>query len=577
MVRVAPINLTFNPRTLWFDPGDLDIEKDMPVVVRTARGTEFGIAASEVIEVSEEQVRALKSALRPVERIATEEDIEQAAEMERASAEALPVFKEMAREYHEDMHPVSVEFLLDGDKAVFYFEAEERIDFRELVRKLAARFHVRIDMRQIGVRDEARMVGGIGHCGQELCCKRLGGEFCPVSIRMAKEQGLSLNPQKISGLCGRLMCCLRYEFDAYKDFKGRAPKLNATVQTPAGPAKVVDHDVPREIVSLKVEGEKPVKVPLSDFDPAPEGATRPNAVGEEAWEEATSDRGLIGGEALIFSTSQFTGADKLAEGAKVRHTGGSRKGSGEAGRSRRSGSEGRGRGSSRSAGAPTASPAPAAPPRKRRRSTKLSAADDGRGLERVSTSREEGARGEGAASPKPRRQRSGTASRPKDGARPKDGGRSQSGQGGQGKAQRAKGSQGRSRSGQGDGKSKGASPRPGQKSSGLRAEQGSASRGEGAKADGGASKPRRRRRSRSGQHAVPVGYSAGYGDSQHRTLPRSGSRDGPQCRYLRAASGPRRQICYYQASLGRNPHGARYLPRYDRRRVESRPQPRVAR
>ncbi|MFR6287755.1 MAG: stage 0 sporulation family protein [Adlercreutzia equolifaciens subsp. celatus] len=350
MVRVAPINLTFNPRTLWFDPGDLDIEKDMPVVVRTARGTEFGIAASEVIEVSEEQVRALKSALRPVERIATEEDIEQAAEMERASAEALPVFKEMAREYHEDMHPVSVEFLLDGDKAVFYFEAEERIDFRELVRKLAARFHVRIDMRQIGVRDEARMVGGIGHCGQELCCKRLGGEFCPVSIRMAKEQGLSLNPQKISGLCGRLMCCLRYEFDAYKDFKGRAPKLNATVQTPAGPAKVVDHDVPREIVSLKVEGEKPVKVPLSDFDPAPEGATRPNAVGEEAWEEATSDRGLIGGEALIFSTSQFTGADKLAEGAKVRHTGGSRKGSGEAGRSRRSAPGGRGRGSSRSAG-----------------------------------------------------------------------------------------------------------------------------------------------------------------------------------------------------------------------------------
>ncbi|MFQ7723178.1 MAG: stage 0 sporulation family protein [Adlercreutzia sp.] len=359
MVRVAPINLTFNPRTLWFDPGDLDIEKDMPVVVRTARGTEFGIAASEVIEVSEEQVRALKSALRPVERIATEEDIEQAAEMERASAEALPVFKEMAREYHEDMHPVSVEFLLDGDKAVFYFEAEERIDFRELVRKLAARFHVRIDMRQIGVRDEARMVGGIGHCGQELCCKRLGGEFCPVSIRMAKEQGLSLNPQKISGLCGRLMCCLRYEFDAYKDFKSRAPKLNATVQTPAGPAKVVDHDVPREIVSLKVEGEKPVKVPLSEFDPAPEGATRPNAVGEEAWEEATSDRGLIGGEALI-STSQFIGR-QLAEGAKVRHTGGRAKDRAGAPAAAAPGP----RAAARARRAPTASPAQ--PPRRKRR------------------------------------------------------------------------------------------------------------------------------------------------------------------------------------------------------------------
>ena len=207
MIRVAPINLTFNPKTLWFDPGDLEIKKDDPVVVRTARGTEFGIAASEVIEVGEEQVRALKSALRPVERVATEEDVQRAAEMEEKSREALPIFKEMAREAHEDMHPVSVEFLLDGDKAVFYFEAEERIDFRELVRKLASRFHVRIDMRQIGVRDEARMVGGVGHCGQELCCKRLGGEFCPVSIRMAKEQGLSLNPQKISGLCGRLMCC----------------------------------------------------------------------------------------------------------------------------------------------------------------------------------------------------------------------------------------------------------------------------------------------------------------------------------------------------------------------------------
>ena len=323
MVRVAPINLTFNPRTLWFDPGDLDIEKDMPVVVRTARGTEFGIVASEVIEVSEEQVRALKSALRPVERIATEEDIEQAAEMERASAEALPVFKEMAREYHEDMHPVSVEFLLDGDKAVFYFEAEERIDFRELVRKLAARFHVRIDMRQIGVRDEARMVGGIGHCGQELCCKRLGGEFCPVSIRMAKEQGLSLNPQKISGLCGRLMCCLRYEFDAYKDFKSRAPKQNATVETPDGPAKVVDLDVPREIVSLKIMGEKPVKVPLADFDPHEEGYNRPNRVGEEAWQDATTADpiGFAGESALFGTTTQLTGQDKLADPGSVRRTG----------------------------------------------------------------------------------------------------------------------------------------------------------------------------------------------------------------------------------------------------------------
>ena len=218
MVRIAPIRLAYNPKTLWFDPGDLELKKEDPVVVSTARGLEFGRMADDVFEADEAQVKKLKTALKPVKRLASEEDVARAEEMCRRSEEALPVFKQMAAEASEDMHPVSVEFLLDGDKAVFYFEAEERVDFRELVRKLAAHFHVRIDMRQIGVRDEARMVGGLGHCGQELCCKRLGGEFCPVSIRMAKEQDLSLNPQKISGVCGRLMCCLRYEFDAYKDF-----------------------------------------------------------------------------------------------------------------------------------------------------------------------------------------------------------------------------------------------------------------------------------------------------------------------------------------------------------------------
>ena len=243
-----------------------------------------------------------------------------AREIARLGEEALPLFRQLVVESGVEMRPISVEYLLDGDKAVFYFEADDRVDFRDLVRKLAAHFHVRVDMRQIGVRDEARMVGGLGHCGQELCCKRLGGEFCPVSIRMAKEQDLSLNPQKISGVCGRLMCCLRYEYDAYKDFKSRAPKANATVQTPDGPAKVVDLDVPREVVSLKVADEKPVKVPLSDFEPAEEGA-RPNCVGKEAWERATlrADLPLMGES--TFLTSQFTGSDKLAEAGSVRRTG----------------------------------------------------------------------------------------------------------------------------------------------------------------------------------------------------------------------------------------------------------------
>lgn len=142
------------------------------------------------------------------------------------------MFKEFAEDASDQMRPVMVEFLFDGDKAVFYFEAEERVDFRDLVRKLAGHFHVRVDMRQIGVRDGARLVGGLGHCGQELCCKRLGGEFSPVSIRMAKEQNLSLNPQKISGCCGRLMCCLRYEYETYKEVNSRAPKHGAKVEVP---------------------------------------------------------------------------------------------------------------------------------------------------------------------------------------------------------------------------------------------------------------------------------------------------------------------------------------------------------
>lgn len=319
MVRIAPVDLQFNPKTLWFDAGELEIEAGSSVVVTTARGTEFGRLASEVFEASDEQVSKLKTALKPVVRVATEEDEQNAAEMEQRSKDAMPVFREMAEELAPDMRPVSVEYLLDGDKAIFYFESEDRIDFRDLVRKLAAHFHVRVDMRQIGVRDEARMVGGLGHCGQELCCKRLGGEFCPVSIRMAKEQDLSLNPQKISGVCGRLMCCLRYEFDAYKDFKSRAPKVGATIQTPDGVAKVTELDVPRELVTLKLDEEKPVKVPLCEFEPAEEAQNRPSAIGKDAWEAAHVDDVFdnVSAALVSFSHKQLSDGDKLAKPVAV--------------------------------------------------------------------------------------------------------------------------------------------------------------------------------------------------------------------------------------------------------------------
>lgn len=336
MVQVAPIGLQYNPRTLWFDPAGVEVKNGDAVVVRTERGVEFGHMVDDIIEVDQAAVKKLRSPLKPVLRVATEKDIEQAAEMERLGREALPVFREMAAETNEDMHPVMVEYLLDGDKAIFYFSAEERVDFRELVRRLAAHFHVRVDMRQIGVRDEARMVGGLGHCGQELCCKRLGGEFNPVSIRMAKEQDLSLNPSKISGVCGRLMCCLRYEFEAYKDFKSRAPKVGAMIDTPDGPAKVVELNVPKEVVSLKGEDGKVVKVALEDFLPAEEG-TRPTAVDEEAFRRAQEPEIASGPSLVTFATPHFTGQDKLSDGSV--HVSGRRgSGKGSAERSRRGGS-----------------------------------------------------------------------------------------------------------------------------------------------------------------------------------------------------------------------------------------------
>lgn len=318
MALIAPINLPYNVRTLWFDPDGIDIKAGDKVVVKTAKGTELGVAASDIIEVEDDSIKKLKSPLKPVIRIATDEDLEKAEKMEQLGREAMPIFKEFARETSEEMHPVSVEYLLDGDKAIFYFESEERIDFRDLVRKLAAHFHVRIDMHQIGVRDEARIVGGIAHCGQEVCCKRMGGEFKPVSIRMAKEQDLSLNPQKISGLCGRLMCCLRYESDTYKDLKSRAPKIGAKIKTPVGEAKVIDLDVPREIVTVQIESEKPVKVELSGFEEAEEGK-RPDTITEEGWEIANREEEIVFQSSNIFSTSNFTGEDKLGSAKAVHH------------------------------------------------------------------------------------------------------------------------------------------------------------------------------------------------------------------------------------------------------------------
>lgn len=316
MVRVTPIKLQAGTKVLWFDPAEHNVCAGDHVIVSTERGSEFGVATADIMEVSDELVAQLKSPLKPVLRIADEDDIERARELQQKGEEALSTFKKLAAETSDQMRPVMVEFLFDGDKAVFYFESEERIDFRDLVRKLAGVFHVRVDMRQIGVRDGARMIGGIGHCGQELCCARMGSEFSPVSIRMAKEQNLSLNPQKISGSCGRLMCCLRYEYEAYKEVNARAPKNGAKIEIPEGFAKVIEINVPLERITLQLEDGKTFKVPLSEMEVVGEGK-RPNRISEEVFEKyASTDPFALFQSASATSdleVSSFTAEDKLAD------------------------------------------------------------------------------------------------------------------------------------------------------------------------------------------------------------------------------------------------------------------------
>lgn len=316
MVRVTPIKLQAGTKVLWFDPAEHNVCAGDHVIVSTERGSEFGVATADIMEVSDELVAQLKSPLKPVLRIADGDDIERARELQQKGEEALSTFKKLAAETSDQMRPVMVEFLFDGDKAVFYFESEERIDFRDLVRKLAGVFHVRVDMRQIGVRDGARMIGGIGHCGQELCCARTGSEFSPVSIRMAKEQNLSLNPQKISGSCGRLMCCLRYEYEAYKEVNARAPKNGAKIEIPEGFAKVIEINVPLERITLQLEDGKTFKVPLSEMEVVGEGK-RPNRISEEVFEKyASTDPFALFQSASATSdleVSSFTAEDKLAD------------------------------------------------------------------------------------------------------------------------------------------------------------------------------------------------------------------------------------------------------------------------
>ncbi len=210
------VGVRFKPagKIYYFEPGNFELHKGSHVIVETARGLEYGQVVVERREVSEAEVVL---PLKPVLRQAREMDAETVANNELKAREAMAIFREKVLQHELDMKLVDAEFTFDRNKLIFYFTAEGRVDFRQLVKDLASVFRVRIELRQIGVRDEAKILGGIGPCGRLLCCSTWMGEFDPVSIRMAKDQSLSLNPSKISGLCGRLMCCLKFENDSYQD------------------------------------------------------------------------------------------------------------------------------------------------------------------------------------------------------------------------------------------------------------------------------------------------------------------------------------------------------------------------
>ncbi|PER37341.1 stage 0 sporulation protein [Bacillus thuringiensis] len=250
-------------KVYYFDPNQFDISENEFVIVETVRGIEYGKVVITKKKVDENDVVL---PLKKVIRIANENDRTIVEENKHAAKEAYQVCQQKVVEHNLDMKLVDVEYTFDRNKIIFYFTADGRIDFRELVKDLAAIFRTRIELRQIGVRDEAKMLGGIGPCGRMLCCSTFLGDFEPVSIKMAKDQNLSLNPAKISGLCGRLMCCLKYENDEYEAAKEQLPDLDQRIQTPHGTGRVIGLNILERLIQVElVDKERIVEYTLDEL------------------------------------------------------------------------------------------------------------------------------------------------------------------------------------------------------------------------------------------------------------------------------------------------------------------------
>jgi cell fate regulator YaaT (PSP1 superfamily) len=292
MALVVGVNLRKGCKVAYYDPDRLSLRTGDEVIVPTSRGVEFGVVASPPRDIPDSGVCGEP---KKVLRRATDRDRQQRERNEMRRERAFRKCQELIARHHLPMKLVDIEYAFDGSSITFYFTAEGRVDFRALVRDLASALKTRIELRQIGVRDEAKMIGGLGPCGRTLCCASFLEEFYPISIRMAKEQHLPLNPAKISGVCGRLMCCLRYEQDSYRRFMLWVPGVGEKVSTERGEARVIAHDVIGEKVTLELEGGERFSMSASCFGPEP---AEVDMELEEAEDEMVEDTDMELGEEM---------------------------------------------------------------------------------------------------------------------------------------------------------------------------------------------------------------------------------------------------------------------------------------
>ena len=256
MIQIVGVRFKNAGKIYYFDPVELELEKNMDVVVETARGLEYGTIVVCPKEIDESE---LVSPLKPIIRVATDEDRQVYIENKEKAKETFELCQQKIKEHDLNMFLIDCEYTFDRNKLIFYFTAEGRIDFRELVKDLASIFKTRIELRQIGVRDEAKSIGGLGPCGRKLCCSTWLGDFQPVSIKMAKDQSLSLNPTKISGICGRLFCCLKYEHDVYAEAIDAMPVVGALVKVDESKGKIIEVNPLLEQVRIEFN-DKTIKV-----------------------------------------------------------------------------------------------------------------------------------------------------------------------------------------------------------------------------------------------------------------------------------------------------------------------------